>query len=467
MIGLYERVSTEKQDREGHSIPEQKERLEKYCSVYGWKNFRHYTDAGISGAKTDRPALNRLIKDIESGKVNKVLVYKLDRLSRSQKDTLWLIEDKMLSNGCDFISISENFDTSTPLGRAMIGILAVFAQLEREQIKERMAIGREARAKNGKYHGGGNIPVGYDYIDGKLIINEYEAMQIREIHHLYQQGYSMKLIARTFKEKGYTHKHGIWQENRIKRVLVNNLYIGKVKLNGEIYEGTHEPIIDEETFNRSLSIWKSHDYSLNNNGGKTSYLSGLLWCKQCGARYGLATSRWNGKHYHYYRCYSQRKTNMTMVKDINCKNKSFRMNDLDQIIFDEIGKLALDTSAVYHIEPQQEDNTKKIKLLQKEISKIDSQRSRLVDLYGLGTFSLDEIQDKIEPLNEQRANIEKEIASLKDEKPLSEEDAIRMLENWTDVLESGEFDLIKSLLNALIEKIELDNDDITIHWRFS
>ena len=140
MIALYERVSTEKQDREGHSIPEQKERLEKYCSVYGWKDFAHYTDAGFSGAKTDRPALNKLLEDIEKGRVKKVLVYKLDRLSRSQKDTLWLIEDKMLANDCDFVSISENFDTSTPLGRAMIGILAVFAQLEREQIKERMSM---------------------------------------------------------------------------------------------------------------------------------------------------------------------------------------------------------------------------------------------------------------------------------------------------------------------------------------
>lgn len=466
MIALYERVSTEKQDRDGHSIPEQKERLEKYCSVYGWKNFAHYTDAGISGAKTDRPALNRLIKDIEKGKVEKVLVYKLDRLSRSQKDTLWLIEDKMLSHNCDFISISENFDTSTPFGRAMIGILAVFAQLEREQIKERMSMGKVGRAKSGKRNGG-RPPIGYDYIDGRMVINEYEAMQIKEIHRLYQEGYSMKLIGKTFREKGYSHKYGQWIENRIKTCLMNKVYIGKIKYQDEFYDGEHEPIIDEDTFNRSLAIWESHDYSASNNHGKRSYLCGLIWCKQCSARFGLSTSRYKRKYYHYYACYSQRKTNASMIRDVNCKNRTYRMEELDSIIFGEISKLSLEPDSISELVESREDNSGKIKMLRKEIPKIEKQRSRLMDLYGLGTFSLDEIQEKIEPLNEQLKNLENEIASLENEKALPEKEAVKLLSSWRDILESGDFDLIKSLLTALIERIDIDGDDITIHWRFT
>ena len=467
MIALYCRVSTQEQAQNGHSIGEQTERLKNYCKARGWKNYKVFTDAGFSGAKMNRPALQDLIKEVKDHKVEIVLVYKLDRLSRSQKDTLMLIEDIFLQNKCDFISISENFDTSTPLGRAMIGILAVFAQLEREQIKERMNMGKEARAKLGKYRGGGNVPVGYEYIDGKLVINEFEAMQIREIHRLYQQGYSIKKIAQEFADKGYKHKHGIWQEHRIKKVLTNPLYIGKIHYHDETFDGEHEPIIDEETFNRSVAIWSSHDYSRNDHGGKRSYLSGLLFCKQCSARYGLSTSRWNGKKYHYYRCYSQRKTNRTMIKDENCKNVSYKMDELDQIIFDEIGKLALDPSYIHKLEPQQDNNQKKIELLQKQIAKIDAQRSRFMDLYGLGSISVEDIQDKIEPLNEQRSKLEQEITKLKHDSPLPEEDAIRMLSTWDEVLESGDFDLIKSLLNALIEKIELDGEDITIHWRFS
>lgn len=467
MIAIYTRVSTQEQAQNGHSIGEQTERLKNYCKARGWKDYKVFTDAGFSGAKTDRPALQDLIKEVKDHKVSIVLVYKLDRLSRSQKDTLMLIEDVFLSNKCDFVSISENFDTSTPLGRAMIGILAVFAQLEREQIQERMTMGKEARAKQGKFRGGGKVPVGYEYVDGNLIVNEYEAMQIREIHFLYQQGYSMKKIARTFDEKGYSHKYGSWNENRIKKVLSNKLYTGKIFYKGTFFDGDHDPIIDEETFNKSMAIWSSHDYSKNNNGGKVSYLSGLLWCKQCSARYGLAHSTWKGKHYHYYRCYSQRKTNRSMIKDSNCQNASYKMDELDQIIFDEIGKLALDPSYIHKIEPHQQSNQKQIKILQKQIDKIDAQRSRFMDLYGLGTISVEEIQDKIEPLNEQRAKLEQEITKLKHDSPLPEDDAIRMLSTWNEVLESGDFDLIKSLLNALIEKIELDGEDITIHWRFS
>ena len=467
MIALYCRVSTQEQALNGHSISEQQERLTNYCKSRGWKDYDAYVDAGFSGAKTDRPALQKLIKDVKNHHIQTVLVYKLDRLSRSQKDTLMLIEDIFLSNDCDFISISENFDTTSPLGKAMIGILAVFAQLEREQIQERMTMGKEARAKLGKFRGGGKVPVGYEYENGNLVVNEYEAMQIREIHALYQQGYSMKMIAKTFSERGYTHKYGIWQENRIKKVLTNRLYIGKIFYKGEFYDGTHEPIIDEETFNRSLAIWESHDYSKNNNGGKQSYLSGLIWCKQCSARYGLATSRWNGKRYHYYRCYSQRKTNRTMIKDENCQNSSYKMDELDQIVFDEIGKLAMDSSYIRKIDSPKDNDSKKIKLLQKEIAKIDSQRMRFMDLYGLGTFSVNDLQAKIEPLNEQRQKLEQEIESLQKCKPMSQEDAIKMLATWDDVLKSKNFDLIKSLLNALIEKIELDGDDITIYWRFN
>ena len=157
---LYVRVSTQEQATEGYSVQEQTDRLTKYSEAMGWSVFKVYTDPGFSGGRTDRPGLQAMINDIRKGYIDKVLVYKLDRLSRSQKDTLNLIEDEFLAHNVDFISMCENFDTSTPFGRAMVGILAVFAQLEREQIKERMFMGKEARAKEGKYPGAKQPPVG-------------------------------------------------------------------------------------------------------------------------------------------------------------------------------------------------------------------------------------------------------------------------------------------------------------------
>lgn len=162
--------------------------MEKYAEAHDWIVSKWYNDPGFSDGTLERPALKELIRDVKCRKLDKILVYKLDRLSRSQKDTLYLIEDIFLKNDIDFISMTENFDTGTPLGRAMIGILSVFAQLEREQIKERMQIGLDARAREGYFHGGGYSPIGYDYKDGKLVINEYEAMQIKKIYdYAYQE----------------------------------------------------------------------------------------------------------------------------------------------------------------------------------------------------------------------------------------------------------------------------------------
>ncbi len=205
---LLARVSTQEQALNGHSIGEQVERMNAYCKAMGWTVYDEYIDAGYSGSNTDRPALQRMISDIHEGRIDKVLVYKLDRLSRSQKDTLELIEDEFLAAGVDFVSISENFDTTTPFGRAMIGILAVFAQLEREQIKERMAMGRLARAKEGRYSGQDRIPIGYDYIDGMLVPNLYEASLVEQVFRLYVEGLSPKGIMNRLNAEGRTHRYG-------------------------------------------------------------------------------------------------------------------------------------------------------------------------------------------------------------------------------------------------------------------
>ncbi|BAK21879.1 putative phage integrase [Melissococcus plutonius ATCC 35311] len=147
---IYVRVSTNEQIEEGYSIDEQIDKLKKFCEIKEWDVANVYKDPGFTGSNMERPGLQKLIRDVKLNRIDTVLVYKLDRLSRSQKDTLYLIEDIFESKQTAFVSLNENFDTSTPFGKAMIGILAVFAQLEREQIKERMTMGKLGRAKSGK-----------------------------------------------------------------------------------------------------------------------------------------------------------------------------------------------------------------------------------------------------------------------------------------------------------------------------
>ena len=195
--------------------------------AHDWAVKEIYADPGYSGSNLNRPGIQKLMADIKDCDI--VLVYKLDRLSRSQRDTLYLIEEVFLPNNTDFVSMQESFDTATPFGKAMIGLLAVFAQLEREQIKERTKMGRIARAKLGLYHGGGYIPIGYDYEDGKLIINPYEAEQIRKIFKWYIAGESLISITNKLQAEGYTNKYGSWSSwSSIRNVIGNETYTGTI-----------------------------------------------------------------------------------------------------------------------------------------------------------------------------------------------------------------------------------------------
>jgi site-specific DNA recombinase len=452
-VGCYVRVSTSLQAEEGYSIEEQIERLTAYCKAMDWHIVKFYTDAGYSGGNMDRPALSDLLTASKSRLFDAVVVYKLDRLSRSQRDTLTIIEG-LLDNDVDFVSMTENFDTSTPFGKATIGILSVFAQLEREQIKERTALGRVGRAKEGKFHGG-NMPIGYDYKDGKLIVNPIEAMQIRELHELYQQGESFRSIREIFRKKGYSHKYGQWESYRITKTIQNPLYCGYVKFNDNLYKGEHEPIISEECFERSRLIHDSKKATKQTHLGR-SMLGGLLYCARCGAKYGIS---YTGR-YSYYCCYSRRKTSQYMIIDPNCLNKSWRKEKLESLVLGEIAKLK--NEPLDHSDQSKMES--KIPLIIAEIEKTDSQKSRLMDLYASGLFGMDELESKIRPLNEKKQKLTAELERMRSE---PEKKTHALIETFSDAIGCGNDDQIRLLVHALIKKIELDGEDVTIFWNFS
>ena len=468
MIACYSRVSTQEQALNGHSIDEQNDRMQKYCAAMGWKPCKVYTDAGFSGANTNRPTLQKLIRDVKAGKIEKVLVYKLDRLSRSQRDTLYLIEDVFLANGCEFVSMSENFDTSSPFGRAMIGILAVFAQLEREQIKERMAMGKEARAKDGKF-GGGKIPIGYDYEDGQLVINDFEQIQIKEVFEQYAAGISPKKIAENLNNAGYSHKYGNWYHKTIREILDKKTYIGCITHQGKWRKGTHDPIIDNELFEKCQSIKqrkaKMHDAN-RREGRVKSYLGGLLFCAHCGAKYSKDCKYRKGKKFKYYYCNSRSKRVESLIRDPNCKNKIWRMDDLDEIVLNEIRKLSLDPDALSVIETDQDDRTE---IISKKLSDLENRISKLMDLFSVNFLPLEVLQEKITALNEQRAKLQNELDEIERSRSerITREDAANIINSFGDILDNGDFEQIHAVVIALIDRIDLDGENITIHWSFT
>ena len=479
-VALYPRVSTTEQANEGYSIGEQIERLTKFCEAKGWTIYKTYTDAGYSGASLDRPALQEMIKDSETGKFDMVLVYKLDRLSRSQKDVLYLVEDVFDEHGVYFSSMTENFDTSTPFGKAILGILAVFAQLEREQIKERMTMGKQARAKEGKWNGGRNIPIGYNFDKEKdqFVINDYEAMQYIELVDLFLKGKAFREIEGIFAQKGYAHKHGIWQPKTMRSVLQSRMYLGYLKHGGKWFKAEHPALIDEETYTSVINLLAKRSEAYKQSGGKsgvvTTYLGGLLYCKKCGGKYGKDSNGRrdkDGNKKYKYCCYSRSKKMKALIKDPNCKNKNWNVSELDDIVLSEIKKLALNPDYIRQAQEsrvEKSDAAEQIKILKKEIKKIDAQISRFMDLYGVGQFTIEQVMSKVDPLNLQRYALNNEIEFLsRTPGQLSEADTLEILSTVDEVLEAGEFKDIRNIVEALINKIELNDDDIYIYWKFA
>lgn len=468
MIALYARVSTQEQAAEGYSIDEQAERLKAFCRSVGRADYKLYIDAGWSGANTDRPELQHLLRDVQDGRIDRVVVYKLDRLSRSQKDTLELIEDGFLGNGVSFTSITEQFDTSSPFGRAMIGILAVFAQLEREQIRERVTMGREARAKSGLFHGGGNLPVGYDYTGGQLVVNPYEAMQIREAFELYNAGKAIPKIEKLFDEKGYTHKHGKWTTQRITAVLTNPLYTGRITYGGKVHEGQHERIVTDEVF--EMAVTRHRDKSKPKPvEHRVGLLTGLIFCRRCGARYATSGSTYGGSVYRYYACYSRTKRVRSMIRDMNCKNTTYRKDKLEELVIEQIRKIALDPAEIARIRAEsgadREDT--KAELIAAEIAKINARRARYAELYGSGLYSHEELHDMIFPLTEQVEKLQQELEGIRsEEQKRQEKRAKEVLKTVGDVLDRGDCSEVRAVIEALIRRIEIDGEDIFIFWRF-
>lgn len=468
-VFIYIRVSTREQAEEGYSIGEQEARLIKYCEAQGWTVVKVYIDPGHSGATLERPGLEEMLYNIKNADL--VLVDKLDRLSRSLFDTLYLIKKVFTPAGVAFVSRNESFDTSTPFGMAMVGILAVFAELERERIKERMADGRVGRAKEGKWHG--TVPIGYDYdkSTGYLKINDYEAMQLREAADLTLQRMPVRDIIRLFDSKGYKTKYGKWWAETLQNALKRRIYLGEVYYQGEHYKSQHPAIFDQETFDAIQAIMHERDTEneRRKQGRKyTSPLGGMIWCKHCGAKYHWRKNGVlkDGAPIGYYTCYSRSKSDKKMIRDAKCRNDNYRDFKLEEAIYGEIRRLKSDPEYIRHVR-QSTDMTDKKMVIEEQIEKLSKSISKLMDLYTLGTIPIEAIGAKVEPLAAEKRQLEAELQTLQTVVPSLSEERIRSLVDvFEQILASGDSQAIHAAVMELVEYIEIDGEKVYIHWNF-
>lgn len=456
--GLYIRVSTSQQEKEGYSLEAQEEKLKAYAIAKDYHVHKIYTDSALSGAKLERPALQQMISDIENGELDIVIVYKLDRISRSQKNTMYLIEDVFLKNNVDFVSMQESFDTTSSFGRAMIGILSVFAQLERDNITERMMMGKLERVKRGYYMGGGGVPFGYRYNEatGLLELVEREANAIKRMFELFLNGHSVFRITETLKEE-FPEQSATIFESTVKRRLTSVYYIGKQQYQNKVYDALHEPIVTQEVFDKAQR--KLADRPHRNVFNHMYLLSSIIVCKKCGNYYNAyeSSSKSNGVTYKnkYYRC-SARTYKHRKKYGWACDAKNFRCDDFDELILSKIREHAKDD--VISVSNKKTDNTH----ILKEIEKINAQQEKLVDLYLSDRISTVILDKKTEELELKKKLLEEKTKNK--EVVVDEEEYKTSLKMILDDFDSLDFETKRIVLENVIDRIEVLDNEIDVYF---
>lgn len=477
-VAIYVRVSTTNQAEEGYSIDEQKDKLSSYCKIKDWIIYNIYTDGGFSGSNTERPALEKLVKDAKKKKFDTVLVYKLDRLSRSQKDTLYLIEDIFIANDIAFFSLQENFDTSTPFGKAMIGLLSVFAQLEREQIKERMQLGKVGRAKSGKSMMWGKVSYGYDYHKGtgEMTVNPWQSIVIKDMFERYVAGMSITKLRDYLNDHYGKDKGGkTWSYRAVRVALDNPVYAGYVRYEGKLYNGLHDPIITKELYDKTQEELKIRQRTatekFNPRPFQAKYmLSGIAQCGYCGAPLKILMRRIrnNGTRLIHYECHQRhpRKTKGVTVYNNNAKCDSgfYHKDEIEAYVLQEVSKLQRDTR--YLDEIFSDDNLEAIdrESYKKQIEELSNKLSRLNDLYIDDRITLEELQKKSSEFSTMRATLEAELENDPSLKADEQKKNMRQTLATDDIL-GMDYEKQKAIVRALITKVQVTTDSIVIKWK--
>lgn len=410
---IYVRVSTEEQANEGFSINAQKDKLTKYAEINDWNIVDYYIDDGISGKNlTERPEVNRLINDVKAKKITNVLVYKLDRLTRSVKDLIYLIElfDK---NNCTFNSQTEKIDTSNAVGRMFVKIIGIFAEFERENLAERVSFGYEQKTKEGNYTNCNGV-FGYDYLIGKgiLKVNYEEAKYVKKIYEWYLNGESMLKIAEKLKDFNvHTKRGGNWNQSTISSILTNPLYIGNIrygvkkKNSFEVIGKNITPLINENLFyNVQNLIKKRNKLKTNRYSSDDTYYFKVLKCSKCGNKFHAKQQIQNGKKYITYRCNGKYNDSCDTCGFSHLKMEEAFLKFLDTIENFDFNERVLEEKN----QLMENNDNKKIK---EEITKLKKKRYNITELFSMDNIDYETFKQIKEVIDNKINLLYKELKS--------------------------------------------------------
>ena len=485
---IYTRKSHEEGlEQEFNSLDAQRESAEAYIEsqrLQGWRALPdRYDDGGFSGGTMERPGLQRLLADVNSGKVDVIVVYKIDRLSRSLLDFMKMIE-RFNEKGVSFVSVTQHFNTTDPTGRMFLGILITFAQYEREVIAERIRDKVTAAKRRGKYCGGPAI-LGYD-VDReqkKLIANPDEAPLVQHIFRRFTQLSSAKELAAELNEQGYRtkswttkkgkHRPGnTWNTGHIYRLLGNRIYMGEVVHKGKSYPGEHEGIVPKGQWEKVQALL-SENTRAKQTKAKTKIISplqGVVRCGHCDGTMGLTYTQKGPRRYTYYHCAKDAKRAVS-----RCPLKRVPAGDIEKVVLEQLSAVFRTPTLVsrtYFAARDMEDAEQERLLAQKHKLEDDLRRVQERALAVVSPNGNDaEPGAALADLNQEAVTLSRQLTDVSvrarafETDPVEEQDVAEAFQSvetfWEDL-----FPLERNrLIRLLVEQVELRESGIDLELK--
>ena len=485
---IYTRKSHEEGlEQEFNSLDAQREAAEAYIEsqrMQGWRALPdRYDDGGFSGGTMERPGLQRLLSDLDAGKVDVIVVYKIDRLSRSLLDFMKMIE-RFNQKEVSFVSVTQHFNTTDPTGRMFLGILITFAQYEREVIAERIRDKVAATKRRGKYCGGPAI-LGYD-VDReqkKLLVNPEEARLVQHIFRRYTQLAAAKSLAAELNKQGYrtkswTTKKGkrregrSWNTGHIYRLLGNRIYMGEVVHKGKSYPGEQEAIVSKALWEKVQRIL-SENTRAKQTKAKTkniSPLQGVVRCGHCDSAMGLTYTQKGPRRYSYYHCAKDAKRAVSC-----CRLKRVPAGDIEKVVLEQLSAVFRTPTLVSQTyfaakgmeEAERERLLKQRAQLEGDLLKIRERALEEVSPNGNGSDAgptLAELNQEAVTLSRQLTDVSARAQAFESD-PVAEREvseAFRSVDTlWEDLFPPER----NRLVRLLVEKVELRETGIDLELK--
>jgi site-specific DNA recombinase len=466
-VCLYTRISTD-EENQPTSLHSQRERLEAFCKAQeGWRIVAHKQDQA-SGTKLDRPGLQAALELARSGAVDLLLVYRVDRLSRKVRQLAQLAEEL---DALDVVlkSATEPFDTSSAAGRMMLQMLAVFAEFEHATIVDRISAGIERRAKEGRWFGG-RPPFGYLFSNEQrqLVPDPVKAPVVQRVFDLYaRKRLGTRTIAQQLRDEGAPAPSAGWGHPAVHWIIGNPTYVGKIRWRDKVFDGVHEPLVDEFTFAKAQAILRERGEHTKRRGNASDFLlSGLLRCGRCGKAYIGMSANGNGGRYHYYACTGRQKYGPKA-----CDGDRLPREKLEQAVLHQLASVYRDerliadalTKATAEAEKHRPELEQRLGSISAEITRAEQALERYYEAFEQGTLSAERCEQRLTRLQARLDDLRGQQAELSLQAPHegthapTPADLADVADQLEYVIAEADPQRAKALLRLLIQELRVNS----------